>query len=74
MAWAVSLVLVVVWLMSLVTGYTSRGIVHLLPVLAVAIGLRAGGRAWQRTHPTSRTRPGETLDVTHDPVNSVSAV
>jgi hypothetical protein len=44
MAWAVSLVLVVVWLMGLVTGHTLRGFVHLLPVCAVAVVTVARGR------------------------------
>jgi hypothetical protein len=49
MAWAFSLVLVVIWLMGLVTGHTLRGFVHLLPICAIAIvtvaRVRPGHRA-----------------------------
>jgi hypothetical protein len=47
--WTIGLVLVVAWLMGLVTGYTLRGFVHLLPVFAVLIvAVAAIGRGRSR--------------------------
>jgi hypothetical protein len=48
MVWAISLVLVVIWLMGLITGHTLRGFVHLLPVCAVAVVTVARMRPGQR--------------------------
>lgn len=42
-----SFVLLVMWLMSLVTGYVFGGLAHILPVVAVALWFIA---AWKRRH------------------------
>jgi hypothetical protein len=51
MAWATSLVLMVIWLMGLVTGRTLHGFVHLLPVVAGGILMLKAGRAGQGDRP-----------------------
>ncbi len=47
MAPTISFVLLVTWLMSLVTGYVFGGLAHVLPVIALALLVRA---AWKRRH------------------------
>ena len=39
MYWTVSVVLLMLWLLGLVTGYTMGGVIHILPVIAFVIGL-----------------------------------
>lgn len=43
----IGFVLLVMWLMSLVTGWVFGGYAHLLPVMAVGLWLLA---AWRRRH------------------------
>ena len=42
-----SFVLIVMWLMSLVTGYVFGGLAHFLPLVAVTLWFIA---AWKRRH------------------------
>jgi len=39
MYWTISVILLMLWLLGLVTGYTMGGIIHILPVIANVIGL-----------------------------------
>jgi hypothetical protein len=42
--WTLSLLLIVLWLMGLVTGYTLGGLVHVLGVLGVVVAIRSARR------------------------------
>jgi len=42
MFWTMSVLFIVVWLMTVVTGYTFGGAVHVLPVAAVICALLGG--------------------------------
>ncbi len=39
MYWTISVILLMLWLLGLVTGYTMGGAIHILPVIANVIGL-----------------------------------
>jgi len=42
MFWSFSLLLMVLWLMGMVTGYTIGGTIHVLPVIAVCSAFLGG--------------------------------
>ncbi len=44
MRWSLSSLAIVLWLMGMVTGYTLRGYVHLLPLIAIGIVFTARRR------------------------------
>lgn len=50
MFWTFSIVLTVVWLMGVVTGYTIGGAVHVLPVFAVIAAFLGGFKRRHRDH------------------------
>lgn len=56
MLWTLSLMLVVLWLLAVVTGYTLGGAVHVLPVAAVAAAILGGLARSSRHHPTPMRR------------------
>ena len=56
MLWTFSFVLVVVWLLGLVTGYTMGGSIHALPVIAVLSAV-LGGLRRRRFGATHWNRP-----------------
>jgi len=39
MYWTISVILLMLWLLGLVTGYTMGGVIHILPVIANVIVL-----------------------------------
>ena len=39
MYWTISVILLMLWLLGLLTGYTMGGGIYILPVIAVVIGL-----------------------------------
>jgi len=39
MYWTISVILLMLWLLGLLTGYTMGGGIYILPVIAVGIGL-----------------------------------
>lgn len=49
MFWTFSMLLTVLWLMGVVTGYTLGGLIHVLPVFAVVSAV-LGGLRRQRHH------------------------
>jgi hypothetical protein len=53
MFWTFSMLLMVLWLMGMVTGYTFDGLIHVLPVIAVVSAI-LGGMRRQRRHPAPR--------------------
>jgi hypothetical protein len=49
MIWTIAVVLIVLWLLGLVSGYTLGGVVHLLLVIAlivVVVNLLQGRKPW----------------------------
>jgi hypothetical protein len=50
MFWTFSLLLTVVWLMGVVTGYTMGGALHVLPLFAVVSAILGGLRHRRRHH------------------------
>jgi hypothetical protein len=53
MFWTFSMLLMVLWLMGMVTGYTFDGLIHVLPVIAVVSAI-LGGMRRQRRPPVPR--------------------
>ena len=51
MFWSFSLLLMVVWLMGMVTGYTIGGAIHILPVFAVFSAFLGGLRRRHSSQP-----------------------
>ena len=39
MLWTISVILLILWLLGLVSGYTIGGVIHILPVIVIVIGL-----------------------------------
>ena len=39
MYWTISVILLMLWLLGFLTGYTGGGVIHILPVIAIVIGL-----------------------------------
>ena len=39
MFWTISVILLMLWLLGLATGYTMGGVIHILPVIAIVLAL-----------------------------------
>ena len=51
MFWTFSILLIVLWLMGMVTGYTLGGAIHIMPVVAVISAILAGLRKHRHRAP-----------------------
>jgi ABC-type Fe3+-siderophore transport system permease subunit len=60
MWWTLSVLLMVLWLMGMVTGYTWDGFIHVLPVVALAIAILGGLRRNRRPRYFGPTHHGVT--------------
>ena len=50
MLWTIAVILIVLWLLGLVTGYTMGSFIHILLVIAIVVVL-------VRSHPGAKTHP-----------------
>ncbi len=61
MLWTFSMLLLVLWLLGMVTGYTLDGVIHVLPVVAVGFAILGGMRRQRRLRESPATPSGRGL-------------